>query len=181
MGLTFILSPSHSVVYTESPIVHFQVFTVPRVLVTQLCPPLSDIMDCSPPGSPVHGILQARILECVAIPFSKGSSQARDWTWVSCIAGRFFIVGATREAPICLLDVSLLVLQTKVLISQMLWLFIVSGKPWALHSSDHCSDSWAGYSVSSFGQDPQAYVYLSSSFFSSNYVYLTTQNHKLFY
>ena len=46
-------------------------------------------MDCSPPGSSVHGISQARILEWVAISFSRGSSQSRDWTRVSCIAGRF--------------------------------------------------------------------------------------------
>jgi len=44
-------------------------------------------MDCSPPGSSVHGILQARILEWVAIPFSRASSQPRDQIWVSCIAG----------------------------------------------------------------------------------------------
>jgi len=43
-----------------------------------------------PPGSSVHGILQARILECIAIPFFRGSSQPRDQTQVSCIAGRFF-------------------------------------------------------------------------------------------
>ena len=55
-------------------------------------------MDCSPPGSSVHGILQARILEWVAISFSRGSSQPRDWTWVSCIAGRCFILWATRES-----------------------------------------------------------------------------------
>ena len=48
------------------------------VLVTQSCPMLCDPMDCSPPGSPVHEILQARILEWVAIPFSSGSSQPRD-------------------------------------------------------------------------------------------------------
>ena len=54
-----------------------------------------DAMDCSPPGSSVHGILQARILEWVAIPFSRGSSQPRDRTHVSCIAGRFF----TAEPP----------------------------------------------------------------------------------
>ena len=48
---------------------------------------LSDSMDCSLPGSSVHGILQARILEWVAIPFSRGSSQPRDRTQVSCIAG----------------------------------------------------------------------------------------------
>ena len=54
-------------------------------------------MDCSPPGSSVHGILQARILEWVAIQFSRGSSQLRDWTQVSSIAGRFFTIWATRE------------------------------------------------------------------------------------
>ena len=59
----------------------------------------ADPMDCSLPGSSVHGILQARILEWVAMLFSTGSSQPRDQTQVSCIAGRFFIVWATREAP----------------------------------------------------------------------------------
>ena len=54
-------------------------------------------MDCSLPGSSVHGILQARILEWVAIPFSKEPSQPRDWTWVSCIAGRFFTIWATEN------------------------------------------------------------------------------------
>ena len=60
------------------------------VLVVQLCPTLCDPMDCSPPGSSVHGILQAGILEWVAIAFSRGSSRPRDWTQVSCIAARFF-------------------------------------------------------------------------------------------
>ena len=54
-------------------------------------------MDCSPPGSSVHGILQARILEWVAISFSWGSSGPRGWTQVCLIAGRFVIVWATRE------------------------------------------------------------------------------------
>ena len=49
-----------------------------KVLVAQSCPTLCNRMDCSPPGSSGHGILQARILECVAIPFSRGSSQPRD-------------------------------------------------------------------------------------------------------
>ena len=49
-----------------------------------------DPMDCNPPGSSVHGILQARILEWVAISFSRGSSQSRDWVQVSCLVGRFF-------------------------------------------------------------------------------------------
>ena len=58
-----------------------------------------DPMVCSLPGSSVHGILQARILEWVAIFFSRGSSWPRDRTWVSCIAGRLFIIWATRENP----------------------------------------------------------------------------------
>ena len=55
-------------------------------------------MDSSQPGSCVHGILQARILEWVAIPFSRGSSQPRDQTQVFRIAGRFFTVWVAREA-----------------------------------------------------------------------------------
>ena len=61
-----------------------------KVLVAQSCPTLCDPMDCSLPGSSVHGISQARILEWVAIPFSRGSSRPRDQTLVSCIAGRCF-------------------------------------------------------------------------------------------
>ena len=55
-------------------------------------------MDCGPPGSSVHGILQARILEWVAIPSSKRSSRPRDQTWVPLVAGRFLTIWATREA-----------------------------------------------------------------------------------
>ena len=55
-------------------------------------------MDCSSTGFSVHGILQARILEWVAIPFSSWSFQARDWIWVSCTAGSLFAIWATREA-----------------------------------------------------------------------------------
>ena len=67
------------------------------VLVAQSCPTLCDPMDCSPPGSSVHGILQARILEWVAISFSRRSSQPRDWTQVSCTARRFFTIWITRK------------------------------------------------------------------------------------
>ena len=59
----------------------------------QLCPTPHDTLDCSPPGSSVHGTLQARILEWVAISSFRGSSQHRNWTWIfciSCTAGRFF-------------------------------------------------------------------------------------------
>ena len=61
-------------------------------LVAQSCLTLCDPMDCSPLGSSVHGILQARILERVVIPFSRGSSQPRDQTQVSHMAGRFFTI-----------------------------------------------------------------------------------------
>ena len=70
-------------------------FGVCEVLVTQPCPTLCDPMDCSLPGSSVHETSQVRILEWAAIPFSRGSSQPRDQTQVSCLAGRFF----TAEPP----------------------------------------------------------------------------------
>ena len=66
--------------------------------VAQSCPTLCDPMDCSPPGSSTHGIFQARVLEWVAIAFSRGSSQPRDQTQLSCITGRRFTIWATREA-----------------------------------------------------------------------------------
>ena len=65
--------------------------------VTQLCPTLGNPVDCRPPGSSVHGILQARILEWVAISFSRVSSRPRDRTQVSHIIGRRFNLWATRE------------------------------------------------------------------------------------
>ena len=57
-------------------------------------------MNTAQPGSSVHGILQARKLEWVAILFSRGSSKPRDQTWVSCIAGKFFTIWATSEDPL---------------------------------------------------------------------------------
>ena len=61
------------------------------LLVIQSCATVCESVDYSPPGSSIHGLLQARILEWVAIPFSRGSSQQRDQTQVSCIAGRFLL------------------------------------------------------------------------------------------
>ena len=69
-----------------------------HVLVAQSCPTLCNPIDCSPPGSSAHEIFQARILESFAISFSRGSSQPRDQTQISCTAGRFFNDWATREA-----------------------------------------------------------------------------------
>ena len=59
-----------------------------------------DTMDCSLPGSSIHGIFQARILEWVAISLSRGSSQTKDRTQVSHVAGRFFNSWTTREAQL---------------------------------------------------------------------------------
>ena len=73
----------------------------------QSCPTLCNPMDCSPPGSSVHGILQARILDWVAMPSSRGSFWPEDWTCISCIAGRFFTHWATWEVEIISLDVNI--------------------------------------------------------------------------
>ena len=62
------------------------------VLIVQSCTTLCNPMDCSLPGSSVHGILQTRILEWVDMPFSRESSHPRDQNQVSCIAGRFFTI-----------------------------------------------------------------------------------------
>ena len=67
--------------------------TMVMVKIAQSCPTL-----CNPVDYTIHGILQARILEWVAFPFSRGSSQPRDWNQVSHIASRFFTSWATREA-----------------------------------------------------------------------------------
>ena len=68
-----------------------------EVKVAQSCLALCNSMNCSLPGFSVHGILQTRILQWVAIPFSRGFSQPRDRTQVSHIVGRFFTVWATGE------------------------------------------------------------------------------------
>ena len=64
--------------------------------VAHSCPTLCDTMDCSLSGAFVHGIFQARVLEWIAISFSRGSSRPRNLTAVACIAGRRFTVWATR-------------------------------------------------------------------------------------
>ena len=108
-----------------------------KVLVAQLGPTLCNPMDCSLPGSSVQGVLQARIVEWVAIPFSRGSSRPRDQALVSPIAGRFSTIWATTEAPearkvLFLLWLLLLLLYIK-------WL---QGKQWffkILILSENCS------------------------------------------
>ena len=73
------------------------VLTCSVYLIAKACPTLLWPLDCSPPGSSAHGIFRARILQWVAISSSRGFSQPRDWTWVSCI-GRWILYSATREA-----------------------------------------------------------------------------------
>ena len=110
--------------------------------VTQSCPTLCDPMNYSPPGSSVHGILQGRKLEWVVMPFSRGSSWSRDWTRVSCIAGRCFIVWATKQAQeknvkkkkkcICRIPETNTTLTIKYVVVQLtshVWLFAI---PWTV-------------------------------------------------
>ena len=86
---------------SHSPYVFSVIITTPevkvKVLVSQWCWTLCDLMDYSLPSSSAHGILQARVLEWVTISFSRESSWPRDRTWVSLIAGRFFTVWTTRK------------------------------------------------------------------------------------
>ena len=85
------------------------------VLVVQSYLTLCNPMDCNWPGSSVHGILKARILEWVAVAFSKGSSQPRDWTWVSCMADRFLTIWATKEAPFYIIQFFFFRLKTVII------------------------------------------------------------------
>ena len=94
-----------------------------KVLTAQSCPTVCDPVDCGPPGSSVHGILQARTLERVATPFSRGSSPPRDRTWVAHIAGRFFSVWATREACFSILS-------PVPTVTAVLWIFVCQGLSW---------------------------------------------------
>ena len=82
--------------------------------VTQSCLTLCDLLDCNPPGSSVHGILQARILEWVVIPFTMGSSQSRDQIQVSCIAGRFFYHLSHQESLDLILEVFYFIYSTNI-------------------------------------------------------------------
>ena len=87
-----------------------------KVLVAQLCPTLCDSVVRNPPGSSVQRIFQAKILEWVAVPFSRGSSQLRDQTLVTCTAGGFFTIWAVKD--------------------DMYVLNVISGK-WELSSNPH--------------------------------------------
>ena len=95
--------PSLTAIYSESPEKSqtvqpvFLMDVLVAVKYTQLCQTLCGPMDSSPPGPSVHGILQVRILEWVAISFCRGSSQPRDWIWVAHFVSRLFTDWTTRE------------------------------------------------------------------------------------
>ena len=105
-----------------------------EVLVTQLCLTLCDPMNCRPPDSSVCGILQARLLEWVAIPFSRRSSQPKDGTTrVSHISGRFSTVWATGEAlseSICFLN------KFSLYLTQTVKRSLAGCSPWGLKKLD---------------------------------------------
>ena len=107
VAYTFSSGYSHARNQTGVSCIAYRFFTIGAIRevaleseseVAQLCPTLCDPMDSNLPGSAVHGIFQARILEWAAISVSRGSSQPRDRTRVSCIADRRFTIWATREA-----------------------------------------------------------------------------------
>ena len=81
----------------ERWILHIITYTKCVSEVSQSCPTLCNPMDCSPPGSSIHGIYRARILEWVAISFSRESSWPWDQTWASRIASRCFTIWATLK------------------------------------------------------------------------------------
>ena len=89
--------PKFHSVWRPAFIVHLHLPSC-HCLVSQLCPTLCNLMDCSPPGSSVHRILQARIPELVAMPSLRESSQPRYWTCISCI-GRWILYSWTSWQP----------------------------------------------------------------------------------
>ena len=95
-------SGQNVVIYIWRNMTHISKEEVKWSEVTQSCPTLCDPMDHSPPGSSVRGILQARILEWVAISFSRRSSPPKDWTCVSGIGRQILYHWATWEVPFLL-------------------------------------------------------------------------------
>ena len=97
---TCVIKPFQKIRYCCSKNLEFGMNNYQIVLVAQSCPNLCDPVDCSLSGSSLLGILQARMLEWVAIPFSKGSSQPKDRTQASHIISRFFTIWATRKVQL---------------------------------------------------------------------------------
>ena len=137
--------------YAVSPFSENCNFAVPFLCaalcsVAQLCPTLCDPMHWSPPGCCVHGIFQARILVWLAIPYSRGSSQCRDWSLVSLVspalAGRFFTTGKSIHFLLGFLYVCgfpvlwyIMLLLDFLLMSTLLFLWLKSYDPLVFGSS----------------------------------------------
>ena len=141
------------------------------VLLTQSRPALCNAMDCSLPGFCVCGVTKARVLEWVAIPFSSGSSQSRDWTWVSCRAGRFSVRATANGKTHCKFRISkhpgqFAILHSAVTVSKPLFFYITS--------SSYVPDYMETHTVSLFllqwrkclfwHQDPSIQIFLKTSF-----------------
>ena len=134
------------------------------VLVTQSCPTLCNPMDSSPPGSSVHGILQARILEwIITIPFSRGSSQPRDQTQISCIGRQilyhlnhqgiyiYILVGKELE-DICVYVRLWGIWTDHMLKTVCVLLFVI---PWTVQSMEFSRpEYWSGWPFRSPGDLP---------------------------
>ena len=93
------LDMTERLTHTHTPTFSNEESSKSESLVTESCLTLCDPMDCRLTGSSAHGVFQARVLEWVALAFSRGSSRPRDWTRVSHTVGRHFTVWATREVP----------------------------------------------------------------------------------
>ena len=94
------LAPAHPAQCHSLQSGFFYVLCTLLCLVTQSCPTLCDLMDCSPSGSSVHGDFPSKNTRVRCHALSRGSSQPRDWTHVSLVANRVFTVWATSEAQI---------------------------------------------------------------------------------
>ena len=110
------------------------------MLVAQSCPTLWNPMDCSPPVSSAHGILQARIWEWVVISFSRGSSRPRDWTCVSriepvspALTGGFFATAPPRKPEVIVIPIkiSICFIELTKLILAFIWKSHGNLKTWS--------------------------------------------------
>ena len=99
---SYVLQHWLTVLWTYSLTLCSRMFGLSFTLCAQSCPAPCDPVDCGPPASTVHGILQARIPEWVVIPYSRGSSPPRDQTCISCIVRQILYYWATWEARVLL-------------------------------------------------------------------------------
>ena len=155
-----------------------------EMLVAQLCLTLCDPMDCSLPGSSVYGISQARILEWVSISFSRGSFWPRDQTQVSCSAGGFFIIWATRKAkPVTKGQIVYDLTHMKSFSSVQSSCSVMSNSLWP-HGLQHarllCSSPSTGTCSNSCSSSQWSHPIILSSVFSFSSCFYLSQHQGLF-